>query len=278
VSAVAGENFHMTELDNAMDSRIEYLVLKGQRNFSFVDFRRFEVDGKEYRMQPGTFRNNISERRKAGKVELDYKGDTAFYTLPGHKFGKPMTPDHMGVDSLTPVGRQTPIYRWIKNMPIEKQSLHNIRLTFEATREIWTAFSTIYPKLVGPYNKDIKLQTWVFYNYIDVTVTIHHTGTVTVTIACSNRPIAVDVDDILKLWEVLVRIKIRLTNLVDEYYKSVRGQAAVAVEFVPRFTTWIAKMWHFGFDAIDEYSGQEFKVTVEEGLGDLLRIYAKRIR
>lgn len=81
----------MSELDNAMDQHIEYIVYKEQRNFSVVDFRRFEVDGKEYRMTDGTYRNKIMERKKAGKLELDVKSGTVRYTLAGHKFGKPMT-------------------------------------------------------------------------------------------------------------------------------------------------------------------------------------------
>ena len=36
-------------------------------------------------------------------------------------------------------------------------------------------------------------------------------------------------------------------------------------------------MWHFGVDGIDEYSGKEFEVTIEEGFGDLYRIYTKRL-
>jgi hypothetical protein len=35
-------------------------------------------------------------------------------------------------------------------------------------------------------------------------------------------------------------------------------------------------MWHFGVDGIHEYSSKEFEVTIEEGLGDLFRIYTKR--
>ncbi len=36
-------------------------------------------------------------------------------------------------------------------------------------------------------------------------------------------------------------------------------------------------MWHFGVDSIDEYTGNEFHVTFEEGMSDLFRIYTKRM-
>jgi hypothetical protein len=34
----------------------------------------------------------------------------------------------------------------------------------------------------------------------------------------------------------------------------------------------------FGVDELDEYSKQEFHVTIEEGLGDVFRIYTKRMK
>ena len=43
----------MSELDCAMMKHISYIVLEEHRPFSYGDFRQFEVDGKEYRMQHG---------------------------------------------------------------------------------------------------------------------------------------------------------------------------------------------------------------------------------
>ena len=40
---------------------------------------------------------------------------------------------------------------------------------------------------------------------------------------------------------------------------------------------WIVKMWYFGVDSIDEYTGKEFHVTFEDGMSDLFRIYTKRM-
>jgi phage/plasmid-associated DNA primase len=37
-------------------------------------------------------------------------------------------------------------------------------------------------------------------------------------------------------------------------------------------------MWHFGIDTIDEYTNKEFKVTFEEGISDVYRIYTKRMK
>jgi hypothetical protein len=256
-----------------MDRHMEYLVLNQGRNFSVLDFRRFEVDGKEYRMSSGRFRNKISKRRKAGLVELDCRSSIAIYTLKGHRFGKPMTHDHEGAGPLFAAGRKTPIYKWIKNISVDKQSLHDIRLTFEANG-IWTIFSAMYPEFINQANKDINLPTWTFVEDIDVKVTIHHTDTVSVALACSYRAIAIDVNDVPKLFEVLTRTEVQLTRLIEDYCKS-SGLAAVTV---PHYSKWIAKMWHFGVDTLDEYDSQEFNVTIQEGLSDLFRIYTKRIR
>jgi hypothetical protein len=49
------------------------------------------------------------------------------------------------------------------------------------------------------------------------------------------------------------------------------------VSIIPSYRKWIVKMWHFGVDSFDEYSGKEFHVTFEEGMTDLVRIYTKTI-
>jgi hypothetical protein len=36
-------------------------------------------------------------------------------------------------------------------------------------------------------------------------------------------------------------------------------------------------MWHFRVDSFDEYNGEAFHVTFEEGMTDLVRIYTKRM-
>jgi hypothetical protein len=258
----------MSRLLGAMKLKIREIVLIEQRPFSFVDFREFEVGGEKYEMDHGTFRNNISALRKAGEVELAFRSKPAFYTIPGKKFSKSMTQDHMGAVINTvinePLLRQTPIYKWLKNRPTHKQSLHNIRLTFEATG-IWNTFSKVYLTLVNPDNKDITLPTLLYFDYIDVIVTIHQTDTVSVAIACSFRPIAIDIPDLLQLCEVLTRTEICLAN--DSHSIT-----------IPRYTKWIVKMWHFGVDTIDEYGKEEFHVTFEEGMSDLYRIYTKRMK
>jgi hypothetical protein len=270
----------MSKLDVAMKNHMEYLVLTERRSFCVVDFRRFEVNGLEYRMSSGTFRNKISLLKRAVIVEPDFKSVTAFYTLAGHKGTQAMTRDRaVGPISLGS-GRRTAIYKWIKNIPLEKQSLHNIRCTFEA-KGIWDIFFAMYPERYNDENKDINLESWLFLEDIDVKVTIHHTDTVSVALACSARPLALDVEDIMTLIEVLVRSENRLSSFVGRHRYSKTGElnpAEHSVITIPRYTKWTGRMWHFGADEIDEYDGEDFHVTIEEGVGDLFRIYTKRRR
>src|SRR5918996_4087796 len=93
--------YALSKLTEAMIIHMHYLVYDEQRPFSYVDFMKFEVDEKKFRMSHGTFRNNISCLMKEGLVEVSYKSHITFYTLRGVTFGKagriPMTGNHMVV-------------------------------------------------------------------------------------------------------------------------------------------------------------------------------------
>lgn len=265
----------MSELDKAILKHISHIVLEEHRLFSYQDFLRFIVDEKEYHIVHGTFRNKISKLMKDGRVEMVYNSGIAFYTLKGITTPKPMTPDHTGVPSSIiddSILKQTPIYKWIKNRTFDKQALHNIRLTFEASR-IWGIFSKVYPDLIEHNSQDIRLQPLTFFDYIDVIMTIHHTNTVSVAVSYSHKPIAVDAKDIMHLSEALTRTEVHIANIIGDYCKT----SNILPSTIPSYRKWIVKMWHFGVDSIDKYSGKEFHVTFEEGVTDLIRIYTKRM-
>lgn len=124
-------------------------------------------------------------------------------------------------------------------------------------------------------NQDLRLPSLTFFEYLDVGIIIHHSDTVSISIGCSYRPIALDVPDILKLVEALTRTEMHLTNAINELVAHDHKAQRISV---PRFTTWIVKMWHFGVDTLDEYDKEEFHVTFEEGISDIFRIYAKRMK
>jgi hypothetical protein len=89
--------FAMSKLLGAMKLKIKEIVFVQGRPFSYLDFAEFEVCGQEYKMCHGTFRNNISKLKKAREIELAFGSKPAFYTIPGKKFSKTMTHDHMEV-------------------------------------------------------------------------------------------------------------------------------------------------------------------------------------
>ena len=267
----------MSKLLGAMRLKIGEIVLVEKRPFTFADFREFEIAGQKYHMKDGTFRNFISKLRRSGEVELAFRSRPAFYTLTGKKFNRTMTLDHVGVPNAIidqSVLKAMPIYNWIKRQPMEKQSLHNIRLRFESAG-LWDIYSKMNTFVVNPDNKDIILPTSVYFDYIEVAVTIHHTNTVSVAISCSFKPIAVDIPDILPLCEALTRTEVNLANTIENYCNH-NGLHSVIT--IPRYTKWIVTMWHFGVDTIQEYTGKEFEVTFGDGISDLYRVYTKRMK
>ncbi|HEY1248247.1 MAG TPA: hypothetical protein VGE97_04600, partial [Nitrososphaera sp.] len=175
----------MSDLDKAMKQHMVYIVNEEGRPFSYKDFLHFEVDGIEYEMAHGTFRNKILRLRSEGIVEQDCHSALAFYTLKGTRFGKPMTPNHMGGQSC----HQYPIIKVIQSLPFDKAALHNIRLLFDV-RDCWNllAESTNPVYELQPYSKDIRLPP-VPYGALILTPTVHHNDKVTIDVGCSGAPI-----------------------------------------------------------------------------------------
>ena len=68
----------MSELDDAMEQHMAYIVLTIGRPFSFKDFLCFEVDGEEYKASHGPVRNKFNEFTEKEIIELDYKTNIAF--------------------------------------------------------------------------------------------------------------------------------------------------------------------------------------------------------
>ena len=261
---------------------IKYLVLKEHRPFSYQDLMRFEVNGQEYNMTHGTFRNNISHLVKEGLVEIAYRSSITFYTLRGVKFGKAsrigMTGNHMGVPySSASVSKSTssltsnPLYRIIRDLPLDKNSIHDIHLRFDVP-QIYAIISSLisnkilgYDYTVNIRSKDILLRVWKI-NGLLIKVSIHMTDTVSVVVGCSLNPIAMDINGIIRLTNVLSIVKDRLSRLVEGSQGSV---------VIPPHSVWIVTMWHFGADASVDYSGEKFSVTWETAENVLVRAYSK---
>lgn len=256
----------MSELDDAMLAHMAFIVSSEGRPFSYRDFLRFEVNGNEYGMGHGTFRNKISKLIKIGIAELCYSSTCAFYTLKGHKFGKPVTTNH------TVVSHNNSVYKMFQELPLDKQSIHDIRLKFKVPN-IWQIVSHNSNFYKIKRSNDIAIPAWNNGNAI-VKITIHKTDTVSVTIGCSLSPILLDADGIIRFFTLLVRVEERLRNIIDN---CISLNAYIQCNLFPEYKSWIVTMWHFGRDGLTEYTGDKFSISVEDAQHIVTRVYSKQM-
>jgi hypothetical protein len=200
---------------------------------------------------------------KNGHVELSYNSGCGFYTLTGHKFGKPMTP-------YPTVVHNNPIYRMIKDLPFDRQSIHDIRLIFTAPM-IWKIASINPDFNRNKRSQDIVIPTWNKDNALIRTV-IHKSDTVSVTIGCSPQPFLLDANGIINFYNLLVRIEEKLRSIFDNCVLVNYGKSGI---IIPDYGEWVVTMWHFGRDASVEYSGEKFCVSMLNLQHTLIRIYVK---
>jgi hypothetical protein len=272
----------MTELDDAMDEHMAYIVFQEHRPFSYRDFLHFEVDGREYKMKHGTFRNKISSLRKKGEVELSYVSGPAFYTLKNVQFRRPilMTGNHTGVSSY----HNHPMVRLIQGLPMERKALHDIHLRFES-KGLWSLLCTSSIYKPNSYSKDICLLP-LKTGGTTIRTTVHSTDTVSVVVGCSLAPIAADISGIIRLSNALTRVEERLSRIIEACYCN-RGIAQggqptmerrhMTLPHIPEHKDWLVTMWHFGVDASVEYTGEKFSATWEVGEHALIRAYSKEM-
>lgn len=289
----------LSDLTDAMIIHIHHLVHEEQRPFSYLDLMEFEVEGREFKMTHGTFRNNVSSLMKEGLIEVSYKSSITFYTLRGVKFDKAsrivMTGNHTGVPFISPASlspsttTSNPLYRLIRDLPLDKNSVHDIRLRFSSHGIYAIASSSISQNAQGcnctmnTRSKDILFPTWKISNVL-IKATIHRTDTVSVMIGCSLNPISLDINGLIRLTKALSVVEERLSRLVEgpqnvydftvicDNPSQIRHRLSGAI---PPHSRWLVTMWHFGADALTEYSGEKFSVTWETAENVLIRAYSK---
>jgi hypothetical protein len=255
-----------------MKMHINHLVLVENTSFCYRNFLDFEVDGEHYSMTHGTFRNKISKLIREGFVGLQYRSGPAFYSLPGHNFTKRkiMTGDHAVVTSMSSMSSVS----FIDNLPTDKHALHDIRYKFKVDN-IWATLTTSHPELKpNDVSKDISLDAIETHD-LTIKVTVHHTDTVSVMVACSLNPVAVDVKGLVRLSNALTRVEERLLRFVD------KGPVSLSLSYpspIPDHSSWIITMWHFGTDSLNEYSGKEFEMTWIDAESALIRTYTKDLK
>jgi hypothetical protein len=277
----------MSKLDEAMLQHMHYLVFTEGRPFSYRDFRYFEVNGESYSMAHGTYRNKISALMKAGIVEQEFNSGQAFYTLKGVRFGKAkarmmmmtslMTPNHMVVSPVTNVINNNnditrlPIYKAIHTLPLDKKALHNIRLRFQV-QDSWTILASSSKYKLNTVSKDIQLPVLNTDN-LNIRIIVHRTNTISVIVGCSNAPVVIDTQDIIRLCTALTRAVERLSRIVDNCGNSLPGGYESIP--IPNYKTWSVRMWHFGTDSkiTNEFAQEKFCETWQVAEKVLARVY-----
>jgi hypothetical protein len=292
---------HLTELEVAMLKHMKYIMHKEHRPFSYLDFLYFEVEGREYSMTHGTFRNKISKLRGSGLIEVAYNAGIAFYTLSGIRFGrKPMTPARIGIQPLLqhihriPNIRKHPLYKLIKHHPFDKAAVHDVHLRF-IVAGLWSILSNnsmngnnVDGNISGsssssnisrpcvlqtdPFSKDIRLEKRAI-NGLDILVTVHHTDTVTVVIGCSFAPIIVDEYGVIRLSEALATIEEELSLLAEQCHDSSCFDSNIDI---PNHMSWIVTRWDFGIDGLITYTGAHFFYSWGSSQNVLIVVYIKQ--
>ena len=73
-----------------------------------------------------------------------------------------------------------------------------------------------------------------------IKTTIHHTDTVSVMVACSQTPVAVDPKALVRLSNALTRVKERLLRYIECTPPSLSLSSSI-----PDHESWIVTMWQF---------------------------------
>ena len=150
---------------------------------------------------------------------------------------------------------------FIDSLPADKHALHDIWFRLKVNN-IWTAITSTHPELEqNDICKDIFLAPIVSHYLAIKTTTIHHSDTVSVIVACSLNPVAVDLKALVRLSNALTRVKERLLRYIECTPTSLSLSSSI-----PDHDSWIVTMWHFGSGSPSEYTGEKFEVAWEDGL------------
>ena len=181
-----------------------------------------------------------------------------------------MTDNRTVVSSLSSLSSMS----FIDSLPADKHALHDIRFRFKVDN-IWSIIAINHPELKpNDVSKDIVLDPILTHD-LTIKTTIHHTDTVSVIVACSLNPIAADTKGLLRLSNALTRVEERLLRYMECRSLSLSSSSSIPI---PEHNSWTVTMWHLGSDSLNEYAGERFESTWEDGENALLRIYTKDLK
>jgi hypothetical protein len=110
------------------------------------------------------------------------------------------------------------VYQRINN------ALHDIRFRFKVDN-IWTAIANNHPEFrPNEVSNDISLDPIVTHD-LTIKITVHHTDTVSVIVACSLNPVPVDLKGLVRLCNALTRVEERLAIAGHNTYNVIATQS-----------------------------------------------------
>jgi hypothetical protein len=265
--------------DEILLAKIADIVMNEHRPVSYKDLQSFEWNGQLIIYSHGTLRNKFSRLCRQNMIELLCRSPQAFYTLPGVKFGKVMTPYSI-VDNIVLTHKQREFLKTLNILELNNPAIHDIRLWFscEGFREIiLQSNSDLIEHIDEKSNKNIYLKK-ITLSDITLTIVIHNKDSVSVEITCSDKPIPVDIIGLPLLTSLLTRVEERLQGIINEYKKTTSLPAntnEAIIVTIPNHMSWIVKMWHFGYDSEPRLNGDKFELTWKESL-ETFRVYSKK--
>jgi hypothetical protein len=252
----------------ALRKQIKYINEVEFRPASYQDFKDLEVDGELSKLEYGTLRNKISALKKKGEIERYYNSRASFFVIKGLRFGRQRIQHDMIEHSISELSEA------IQLLPKESKGLHDIHTSFQVL-DIWQVLSESKRFKVNEHNKGILLPHFNI-DGLKITTNVHHTDTVTVTVACSSNPVSTEIDDvngIIRLAAALARTQERIQRIVDECGQSLPGGYEGIL--IPDSNTWKITMWHFAVDT-PNYKEVNTCMTWKDAHGVLLREYNKK--
>ena len=258
----------MNRTNEALLKRLRYINGIECRPASYKDFEEFEVDGKLYKLKNSTLRNRFSVLKNEGRIERYFNSRASFFVIKGVKFGKQHTQHAMTEHRISQLSEV------IQQLPEESEGLHDIHTSFKVP-DIWTILSESKRFKIDEHNKGILLPHFNI-DGLKITAIVHHTDTVTVTVACSKNPVTTKIDDangIIRLAAALARTQERIQRTADECGNSLPGGYENIL--IPDSGTWMVTMWHLGVDT-PNYKEANICLTWKDAQGVLLREYSKK--
>ena len=152
---------------------------------------------------------------------------------------------------------------FIDSLPADRHALHDIRYRFKVDN-IWTVITTNHPELTpNDISKDIFLDPLTTQD-LTIKTTIHHTDTISIMVACSLNPVAVDLKGLVRLSNALTHVEERLLRYIECAPLSLSSS-------IPDHDSWTSLCGILALILLTNTAVRDLRVTWEDGENALMR-------